>query len=173
MIWSTGLMNHLLIFLTSEEADIVYYCYYGIVISNQPCPTFCDYPVSRNITMVSKVICHYRDLLMIHFIVYIKVRILSVLLTVLLLWLIVVPIKDTHQLYITWCLPPVQHLYRWGYCVMILDDMLPCVIWLNHLIIYYRVKPLHYLGWLVGHEGTGSIMSLLKQKWVNWHHLLL
>ena len=29
-----------------------------------------------------------------------------------------------------------------------------------------RVKPLHYISWLIGHEGTGSILSLLRKKWV-------
>ena len=29
-------------------------------------------------------------------------------------------------------------------------------------------KATHYLGWLIGHEGQGSIMSLLKKK--NWAH---
>ncbi|XP_065906248.1 nardilysin-like [Dysidea avara] len=48
------------------------------------------------------------------------------------------PIKDTHELHITWCLPPLQD--------------------------QYKVKPLHYISWLVGHEGTGSIMALLKKK---------
>uniref|UniRef100_A0A671VR26 Nardilysin b (N-arginine dibasic convertase) n=1 Tax=Sparus aurata TaxID=8175 RepID=A0A671VR26_SPAAU len=29
---------------------------------------------------------------------------------------------------------------------------------------HYRVKPLHYISWLIGHEGTGSILSLLRKK---------
>lgn len=33
---------------------------------------------------------------------------------------------------------------------------------------FYRVKPLHFYGWLIGHEGKGSILSYLKQK--NWAH---
>lgn len=32
----------------------------------------------------------------------------------------------------------------------------------------YDTKATHYLGWLIGHEGQGSIMSLLKKK--NWAH---
>lgn len=27
-----------------------------------------------------------------------------------------------------------------------------------------RVKPLHYISWLIGHEGAGSILSLLRKK---------
>ncbi|XP_077862636.1 nardilysin-like [Saccoglossus kowalevskii] len=50
----------------------------------------------------------------------------------------VVPVKNIHQLELTWALPS--------------------------LLQQYRVKPLHYLSWLIGHEGTGSILSLLKQK---------
>ncbi|XP_066298938.1 nardilysin-like [Branchiostoma lanceolatum] len=49
-----------------------------------------------------------------------------------------VPVKSVNQLEITWSLP----------CQM----------------RHYRVKPLHYLGWLLGHEGTGSIFNLLKKK---------
>lgn len=30
----------------------------------------------------------------------------------------------------------------------------------------FRVKPLHYISWLIGHEGTGSILSVLRKKWV-------
>lgn len=30
----------------------------------------------------------------------------------------------------------------------------------------FRVKPLHYISWLIGHEGTGSILSVLRRKWV-------
>lgn len=29
-----------------------------------------------------------------------------------------------------------------------------------------RTKPLHYLSWLVGHEGNGSVLSLLRKKYV-------
>uniref|UniRef100_A0A671YRQ4 Nardilysin convertase n=1 Tax=Sparus aurata TaxID=8175 RepID=A0A671YRQ4_SPAAU len=43
-----------------------------------------------------------------------------------------------HALNITWALPPQEK--------------------------YYRVKPLHYISWLIGHEGTGSILSLLRKK---------
>ncbi|XP_078657543.1 nardilysin-like isoform X2 [Branchiostoma floridae x Branchiostoma belcheri] len=49
-----------------------------------------------------------------------------------------VPVKSVNQLEITWSLP----------CQM----------------EHYRVKPLHYLGWLLGHEGKGSVFNLLKKK---------
>ncbi|XP_031824993.1 nardilysin isoform X2 [Sarcophilus harrisii] len=50
----------------------------------------------------------------------------------------VVPIRKVHALTITWALPPQQQ--------------------------HYRVKPLHYISWLVGHEGKGSILSFLRKK---------
>lgn len=50
----------------------------------------------------------------------------------------VVPVRKIHALTITWALPPQQQ--------------------------YYRVKPLHYISWLVGHEGKGSILSYLRKK---------
>uniref|UniRef100_A0A8D0DY44 Nardilysin convertase n=1 Tax=Salvator merianae TaxID=96440 RepID=A0A8D0DY44_SALMN len=50
----------------------------------------------------------------------------------------VVPIRKTHSLNITWALPPQEQ--------------------------YYRVKPLHYISWLVGHEGKGSVLSYLRKK---------
>jgi len=28
----------------------------------------------------------------------------------------------------------------------------------------FRVKPLHYLGWLVGYEGKGSLAAYLKHR---------
>ena len=31
-------------------------------------------------------------------------------------------------------------------------------------VSHVRVKPLHYISWLIGHEGTGSILSLLRKK---------
>uniref|UniRef100_A0A8B9M8A0 Nardilysin convertase n=1 Tax=Accipiter nisus TaxID=211598 RepID=A0A8B9M8A0_9AVES len=43
-----------------------------------------------------------------------------------------------HSLSITWALPPQEQ--------------------------YYRVKPLHYISWLVGHEGKGSVLSFLRKK---------
>ncbi|XP_035698812.1 nardilysin-like [Branchiostoma floridae] len=49
-----------------------------------------------------------------------------------------VPVKSVNQLEITWSLP----------CQM----------------RHYRVKPLHYLGWLLGHEGKGSVFNLLKKR---------
>ncbi|XP_061488942.1 nardilysin [Rhineura floridana] len=50
----------------------------------------------------------------------------------------VVPIRKTHSLNITWALPPQEQ--------------------------HYRVKPLHYISWLVGHEGKGSVLSFLRKK---------
>ncbi|KAF6035302.1 NRD1 [Bugula neritina] len=50
----------------------------------------------------------------------------------------VVPVKNTNQLSLTWHMPCLRHLYR--------------------------CKPLHYVGWLCGHEGSGSILSYLKKK---------
>ncbi|XP_069498305.1 nardilysin [Ambystoma mexicanum] len=50
----------------------------------------------------------------------------------------VVPIRKVHALTITWALPPQEQ--------------------------FYRVKPLHYISWLIGHEGKGSILSLLRKK---------
>ncbi|XP_020508326.1 nardilysin [Labrus bergylta] len=50
----------------------------------------------------------------------------------------VVPVRKVHALNITWALPPQEK--------------------------YYRVKPLHYMSWLIGHEGTGSILSVLRKK---------
>ncbi|KAM8931011.1 nardilysin [Pelodytes ibericus] len=50
----------------------------------------------------------------------------------------VVPIKKVHALTITWALPPQER--------------------------FYKVKPLHYISWLIGHEGKGSILSLLRKK---------
>uniref|UniRef100_A0A672PFR8 Nardilysin convertase n=1 Tax=Sinocyclocheilus grahami TaxID=75366 RepID=A0A672PFR8_SINGR len=50
----------------------------------------------------------------------------------------VVPVRKVHALTITWALPPQEK--------------------------HYRVKPLHYIAWLIGHEGTGSILSMLRRK---------
>lgn len=51
-----------------------------------------------------------------------------------------VPVKDVNQLEISWVLPPQQQ--------------------------NYRIKPMHYVSWLMGHEGPGSILSLLiKRSW--------
>uniref|UniRef100_A0A3P8V745 Nardilysin convertase n=1 Tax=Cynoglossus semilaevis TaxID=244447 RepID=A0A3P8V745_CYNSE len=50
----------------------------------------------------------------------------------------VVPVRKVHALNITWALPPQEK--------------------------HYRVKPLHYISWLIGHEGTGSVLSLLRRK---------
>uniref|UniRef100_UPI003AABEDD2 nardilysin-like n=1 Tax=Centroberyx gerrardi TaxID=166262 RepID=UPI003AABEDD2 len=50
----------------------------------------------------------------------------------------VVPVRKVHALTITWAVPPQGK--------------------------HYRVKPLHYISWLIGHEGTGSILSLLRKR---------
>uniref|UniRef100_A0AAY4BJ43 Nardilysin a (N-arginine dibasic convertase) n=1 Tax=Denticeps clupeoides TaxID=299321 RepID=A0AAY4BJ43_9TELE len=50
----------------------------------------------------------------------------------------VVPVRKVHALTITWALPPQSK--------------------------HYRVKPLHYISWLIGHEGTGSILSQLRKR---------
>uniref|UniRef100_A0AAY4BIV6 Nardilysin a (N-arginine dibasic convertase) n=1 Tax=Denticeps clupeoides TaxID=299321 RepID=A0AAY4BIV6_9TELE len=52
--------------------------------------------------------------------------------------LAVVPVRKVHALTITWALPPQSK--------------------------HYRVKPLHYISWLIGHEGTGSILSQLRKR---------
>ncbi|KAG1945781.1 nardilysin b [Pimephales promelas] len=50
----------------------------------------------------------------------------------------VVPVRKVHALTISWALPPQGK--------------------------HYRVKPLHYISWLIGHEGAGSVLSLLRKK---------
>ncbi|XP_061551772.1 nardilysin-like isoform X2 [Phycodurus eques] len=50
----------------------------------------------------------------------------------------VVPVRKVHALNITWALPPQAK--------------------------HYRVKPLQYISWLIGHEGPGSILSVLRRK---------
>uniref|UniRef100_A0A665VFD5 Nardilysin-like n=1 Tax=Echeneis naucrates TaxID=173247 RepID=A0A665VFD5_ECHNA len=50
----------------------------------------------------------------------------------------VVPVRKVHALTISWAVPPQGK--------------------------HYRIKPLHYISWLIGHEGTGSILSLLRKK---------
>lgn len=50
------------------------------------------------------------------------------------------PVKDTYQIHLTWLLPSMLHLYR--------------------------SKPLDYLGFILGHEGKGSVISYLRKK--NW-----
>lgn len=50
----------------------------------------------------------------------------------------VVPVKHSHLLNVTWILPSLLH--------------------------EYKAKPTNYLGWLVGHEGYGSILSYLKKR---------
>ncbi|XP_069000020.1 nardilysin-like isoform X1 [Embiotoca jacksoni] len=50
----------------------------------------------------------------------------------------VVPVRKVHALTISWAVPPQGK--------------------------QYRVKPLHYISWLIGHEGAGSILSLLRRR---------
>uniref|UniRef100_A0A3P9K9K4 Nardilysin n=1 Tax=Oryzias latipes TaxID=8090 RepID=A0A3P9K9K4_ORYLA len=50
----------------------------------------------------------------------------------------VVPVRKVHAVTISWAVPPQGK--------------------------HYRVKPLHYISWLVGHEGAGSILSLLRKR---------
>uniref|UniRef100_A0AAR2LN37 Nardilysin a (N-arginine dibasic convertase) n=1 Tax=Pygocentrus nattereri TaxID=42514 RepID=A0AAR2LN37_PYGNA len=50
----------------------------------------------------------------------------------------VVPVRKIHALTISWALPPQGK--------------------------HYRVKPLHYISWLIGHEGAGSILSMLRKR---------
>ncbi|CAJ1059630.1 nardilysin b [Xyrichtys novacula] len=50
----------------------------------------------------------------------------------------VVPVRKVHALTISWAVPPQGK--------------------------HYRVKPLHYISWLIGHEGPGSILSLLRKR---------
>jgi len=50
----------------------------------------------------------------------------------------VIPIQQVQELRLMWFFPPQRH--------------------------YYKTKPLHYLSWLVGHEGAGSLLSLLKKE---------
>ena len=48
------------------------------------------------------------------------------------------PVENSIKLELSWALPPALHLYK--------------------------EKPLHYLAWLVGHEGRGSLVSFLRRK---------
>ncbi|XP_060627682.2 nardilysin-like isoform X1 [Anolis sagrei] len=50
----------------------------------------------------------------------------------------VIPVKEIHSLSISWALPTQEK--------------------------NYRVKPLYYISWLMGHEGKGSVLSLLRKK---------
>ena len=52
------------------------------------------------------------------------------------------PIRETYQVDLNWALPPLQS--------------------------QYRKKPLHYLSWVIGHEGKGSLISYLRKK--GWVH---
>jgi len=48
------------------------------------------------------------------------------------------PVQNVYQLDLNWSLPPLQHKYR--------------------------TKPLHYMSWVIGHEGKGSLLSYLRKK---------
>uniref|UniRef100_A0A803T5H3 Nardilysin convertase n=1 Tax=Anolis carolinensis TaxID=28377 RepID=A0A803T5H3_ANOCA len=50
----------------------------------------------------------------------------------------VIPVKEIHSLSISWALPTQEK--------------------------NYRVKPLFYISWLMGHEGKGSVLSVLRKK---------
>ncbi|XP_043239610.1 nardilysin-like [Amphibalanus amphitrite] len=50
----------------------------------------------------------------------------------------IIPVKDFHQLTVTWQLPS--------------------------MVKHYRTRPLNYISWLMGHEGRGSILSYLKHR---------
>jgi len=49
-----------------------------------------------------------------------------------------IPVQNEYKVDLTWALPPAQH--------------------------HYRIKPLHYLAHLLGHEGKGSLVSFLRRK---------
>lgn len=48
------------------------------------------------------------------------------------------PVKDVCTMDLTWYMPAIRH--------------------------HYKVKPTEYLSWFLGHEGKGSLLSLLRQK---------
>ena len=50
----------------------------------------------------------------------------------------IIPINQIQELCLMWFVPPQQE--------------------------HYRTKPLHYISWLIGHEGRGSLLSLLKEE---------
>eukprot|EP00092_Neocalanus_flemingeri_P030811 GFUD01033465.1.p1 GENE.GFUD01033465.1~~GFUD01033465.1.p1 ORF type:complete len:1104 (+),score=409.71 GFUD01033465.1:45-3356(+) len=50
----------------------------------------------------------------------------------------VIPVQNEYKIDLTWSLPSTLHLYK--------------------------VKPLHYLAWILGHEGKGSLVSFLRRK---------
>ncbi|XP_026544517.1 nardilysin-like [Notechis scutatus] len=50
----------------------------------------------------------------------------------------IIPVKEIHSLNLSWALPPQEK--------------------------NYKVKPLHYISWLIGHEGSGSVLSILRKK---------
>ncbi|KAI4479428.1 hypothetical protein M0804_011213 [Polistes exclamans] len=48
------------------------------------------------------------------------------------------PVKDVCQIELTWAMPPLHE--------------------------YYKSKPHHYIAWIIGHEGMGSLISYLRKK---------
>ena len=41
-----------------------------------------------------------------------------------------------------------------------------CLSWaLPSQLENYRIKPLGYLSWLIGHEGRGSLLAYLRKKY--------
>lgn len=50
----------------------------------------------------------------------------------------VIPVKNEYRIDLTWALSPSLHLYK--------------------------IKPLHYMAWIIGHEGKGSLISYLRKK---------
>ena len=44
-----------------------------------------------------------------------------------------------------------------------------CLSWsLPSQLDKYRIKPLNYISWLVGHEGRGSLLAYLRRKYVRY-----
>lgn len=78
----------------------------------------------------------------------------------------VVPVKDTHVVDLTWELPCLFDQYRLGLENLAENTVNKCdrLCFVN---VFHRVKPLHYLGWLLGHEGKGSVLSFLKKRLVS------
>ena len=49
-----------------------------------------------------------------------------------------ITVENEYKIGLTWALPPSLHLYK--------------------------VKPVHYMAWILGHEGKGSLVSFLRRK---------
>ena len=76
--------------------------------------------------------------------------------------------KNVHQVEVTWALPPLLQHYRLVVKhqkdKMINIAMTIIIINGNTFKTINRKKPLNYLGFLLGHEGKGSILSYLKKR---------